>query len=688
MDFADVDSFGILEPGAFPEPLPEASVDEVPFSPDALSVNGNRNKTAGRDLVTIEKVFLSAEFAEQVARPRSEKPAGRGLQDPEALERLAELYVVPPGLLDKEPGGDAESALQVLHTRRVVLLTASEHDGGQFAAGLRLGHELQRKQPGLIVREEFIEELRADDLLVEHEPAVVIGDLRGGGSALENVRRGLVEFTELLREYQSYLILIVPYEQMKIFNDSFPQRTHRLRKPSSAAVFAKYFTEGDAETLIADSGCSAQLEDLWPPRAKYVVEVVSDSIRRGKNPVEALRGALDRELDDWTPELRKAIEEKQQAGDAEWLCLLMAAAVLEGAALQHIANAADRMLENNCLATERPAPLLRPSPYSRLGTLGSKRFDVDTREFLTRGRGTLVLQHFWREHPAVHKEMLSWISGLPGAIRKLSQEELELIADRSAELAAEGGYEVAITLAKQWAQTSNRSTRSIAVRLLTTVATHSSLGADVRAKLWEWSTAAGAGSDLQLLTAEVCGGIGRAFPRVALTRLKHLASTEDENVARAVLSALRQIGADLTVSRFLRYLSAWFDSATPRRLHVLAEGVAKVLEGQTDVIDADVATSFWRDALDKMPPEDLRPAVTSWLRTAAKLPPDQREGMVEPLVESTGHQSSRIAQLYYASRLHPTPPNPSSPATDPVDDVVNQLLTRLDEVDPLVVPGG
>ncbi|MGW1678319.1 hypothetical protein [Saccharopolyspora sp. NPDC002376] len=715
MDY-NVDDFGILEPpgSTKSEPSPNIDRDEAPapqseaeptadlsegpplqpgVEADATapqptnSVAGSGNITAQGDIdqSSLYLNIIGDEIAEAVlATARAQQRLGRGLQDEEALEQLSIQYQPPPGLLGDAPG----TAFQILRDRRVLMITATEREGGQFAAALQLGYGLQKNHAGLVVREELFEQkvgLQTKSLLVKHEPAVVLVDLRWAGEEdLENVRHDLARFTKELDEpYQSYLILIVPQEQARRFEDRLPGRMHWLKKPSAIEVFAKYAAVPNLMEL-GEGAAKEALDAMWPPQIKEIAEAVADRHASGEDPWTALQAALDARSEAQAPKLREKIIRHQEQGNTEWIALLLAASLLEEAPAQHIVAASDELLTHSKVERPELIPLLRPSPHTRLMHFADDEFDLDTRTFQPRGSGPQVLQHIWREHHDLRTTLLDWIGALPRQIRDLQQAELEQVADRAAELAAQGGYRIAVLLADSWARTSGGKPdayrRSIAVRLLTTTATDLSLGKPIRQKLWEWSREPN--TDRQLLTAEVCAGIGQAFPRVALTRLKHLANAESDMVRKAVQTAIEQIGAELGASTFLRYLADWFDDATPARLLLVAKSVAAVLKDRPLDVDADAAAAFWQRALETMPPDNLRPVAESWLSTAAKASPEQRDVLVEPLVTATGHDSRRIAQLQYASRFGRTHLDLSSLDED-LSDVVNQLWTRLDEVDPV-----
>ncbi|WP_026152446.1 hypothetical protein [Actinopolyspora halophila] len=726
MDSPDIDAFGILESfettestepgGQRPSPEPESVAEMEGNHPhpstlsatSAVSTTGDRSITAGRDIYQPRNIDMrnsvvaGEEIVEQLAQAHAQPRTDRGLQDPEALRLLAERYVPPQDLLGETPGDEPETAFEVLHSHRFLVLGAKEDHCGQFAASKRLGFELREKRhPGLVVREEVIDSefrLRAEKLLLESEPAAVLIDLRDeADDDIQAVRRDMMGFTRQLEHYLSFLIVIIPSKWMSAFEESFPGKTHLLGKPSPVEVFVQHLTRVDACALVEETGCVEHLERLWPPQVAEMAEVVSGRIDRDESPEEALRSVLDSESHVWTSTLRQEIERRQQEGNFDWLGLLLAAAALEGATAQHIVDASGQLLRCNELDVEQPVPLLRPSPITKLFELTEEYFDPDALQFPSPGFGPHVLRHFWSDHPDLHEPMLTWLGGLPHKIRDLNSSEMERVADRVAELAEEGGASIALRIARTWGRTSlekdpkkappstvqvGRYQRSLAVRLLTNTAMHSALGREVRQRLLAWSRDR-TNIDLQLLTAEVCAGIGQSFPRIALTRLKHLANSEDDRARTAVLDAVRRIGTELGTSRFLGYLEEWFDDASPPRLRMLSESVSGVLSEQSGQVEADSATSFWQRAVDTMPPEYLRPAVESWIRAAAAGDPEHSGEMVEPLVRATGSQWFRIVQMQRASRFGPNPPDLRGIEDESVTEVVHQLWTRLDEVDPV-----
>ncbi len=72
-------------------------------------VQGDNNNVAGGDINTeigkAEINVFGSEIVQEFARARKRERAGRGIQDPEALQRLADKYVAPDKLLESSEGG-------------------------------------------------------------------------------------------------------------------------------------------------------------------------------------------------------------------------------------------------------------------------------------------------------------------------------------------------------------------------------------------------------------------------------------------------------------------------------------------------------------------------------------------------------------------------------------------------------
>ncbi|WP_019819527.1 hypothetical protein [Saccharomonospora saliphila] len=701
MDAHDLDGFNVLDsaeqtPDSFaPGDQPLLPTESAENDSDRIAAPGKNSTAAGRDATVTTYTASTIYFgdgADVLGRANARPRQHRGLQDPAALARRAERYVVPPGLLAADDR-DGASALAILREQRVVVLVGQNDEGGQFSAGLRLGYEMRRKHPGLDVREDLFEPevgLDATELLDRESPAVVLIDGRSAAADdLRELRRQLVAFTGKLDDYQSYLILVVAWWQRDEIANILPaDAVHELGKPSSVDVLDLYLTGVDVRHLVAETGVTEELETLWPPRVEQIADAVKRRLDQDEQPRTALLNAL-RDLSGESDEaLRKEIRTRQDADDAEGLALLLATALLEGADVSRLVTTADLLLARNGLEREPSAPLLRASPKIRFQRAAGFYHDPEAATFRSSTFGDLVLRHVWHEHPDLRAELRHWIGEIPRKFEDLKAPELDRLADRSLELAAAGGAHLATALAREWSRTTGTGSRggdayrrSVAVRLLAGAALHPAIGREVRDTLYRWSRRAD--TDVQLLTAEVCAQIGRSFPRIAFTRLKYLAGSADDTVRDTVREALVGLGRELGFTTFLRSVREWFEGDTPERLGVLAEGVAGLLRTAAPKVEPEAAVSFWRRAFDTMQPPYLRTAVQAWLHAAQRCP-DRTESdeLIEHLVRATNSESVRIARVHYASRVRWATPVPESPDADHTT-MVDQLVTRLDEVDPI-----
>ena len=92
--------------------------------------------------------------------------------------------------------------------------------------------------------------------------------------------------------------------------------------------------------------------------------------------------------------------------------------------------------------------------------------------------------------------------------------------------------------AEQWARTP-ASRRELAVGTLTEASLSEQIGRDVRPQLYESIRSRGAAESTHLAVAAVCGGqLARAYPQIALTRLRHLAVRQNAIVQESVFDGL------------------------------------------------------------------------------------------------------------------------------------------------------
>ncbi|MGA8115718.1 MAG: hypothetical protein WCA46_18820 [Actinocatenispora sp.] len=106
---------------------------------------------------------------------------------------------------------------------------------------------------------------------------------------------------------------------------------------------------------------------------------------------------------------------------------------------------------------------------------------------------------------------------------------------------------------------------------------------------------------------------------------------------------------------------------------------------ESSTMEERAAVLFWRAALGTLSHPVLRRMVDAWLRTAADLPPEQGDPLIEQLAQAPGDHYRRYGELLYAARPltsattgdHGTPEQASR-----FEALCHRLHTHLAELDP------
>lgn len=630
----------------------------------------------------------------------------RSILVPDARRDQAAVVVPPDGL------DDAGAILAAEH----VVVLASQHDAGYEAASIYLVDKLISTSNGLL--DGLSVELVADDRDFTLDAALsdwergtaLIVDLVDPQSDVDVVLADLGGFQRKLTTIQSYLVLAVPERCYERFRGRYPGWVHRLARAGGPEVFRRHIRgvpESIVDDVLRDDWLTGQLREVWPPQAARLAQLAQAAHAAGLADAATLAQEIRAAYEDWTSKLR---EEFQDHPDAWWRSLLMAAAVLEGTdSPPVVVTAAESFLDNTNYLREPEHPLVGPGVSTRLETLKETTLDPASITFSRPEYGRSVLPHVWADHPDLRDHLLRWIVALPTTVAELDSQDLDNLADRAVDLAIRRGHGIATTLARSWATSprrddgragtepagdpASRTRRSLAVRVLAAAAADHTIGREVREQLYRWAYAdARRWPELELVVAQVCGSLfGAAYPRNALTRLKHLTKSNSTAVRAAVADAIHHLGVHIGPLRLLGHLTTWLDNANPARLAVLAQGFDKLLADPTvlrnlaQALDRmprhgnpNALRQFWQQLYDAANPNDLTHPVMTWLAAAAQLECRHGDAMVELLVSATGDEVRHYGDLVYATR------GPARTATDErVTQLYAQVRTRLDETNPL-----
>ncbi|MFI6637402.1 hypothetical protein ACIBI7_51705 [Nonomuraea fuscirosea] len=214
--------------------------------------------------------------------------------------------------------------------------------------------------------------------------------------------------------------------------------------------------------------------------------------------------------------------------------LLLAVAALEGARPEVIFSAVEQLVERLELDVYPGHGRFGPGVSELLVPLGAELVDGVVK-FRQPDHAMPVLDYVWDAHVYLRKHLDPWLISLG------DDYQSEQVSAAILQLAVSHNIPELVTNAvASW--TGKRASKLQAVQLLTAAALSSTIGRSVRHSLYEWSTVLSTPEEVQIAVAEVCGGIlGRAFPDIAMTRLRHLAGRSSLRVRGTVCAALTQL---------------------------------------------------------------------------------------------------------------------------------------------------
>ncbi|MET3983986.1 hypothetical protein [Streptomyces sp. PvR034] len=275
----------------------------------------------------------------------------------------------------------------------------------------------------------------------------------------------------------------------------------------------------------------------------------SDAVRLARIIAEAEPGGEDNakgEFENWQDHLTGWFTDHEGVEHLRDRALLIATALLEGLPAGVVMAAADKLF--NLVEGILPpgGPLAGPDLQVRLDNVGARRVGGDGLSVSKDRHGLheAVLSHVWSQRPPLREVLLRWASDIT-AQGGVAGKHREQVAEAITRLATGPGGQVVLGIVKEWTAKDSAAHRRLAVGVLDNTATHPGIGVAVRKYLYDTAKQKSLAEAQAVTVAEVCAGsLGHAFPRVALTRLRILASRADRRGADAVAQAIRTLAQD------------------------------------------------------------------------------------------------------------------------------------------------
>ncbi|WP_143465378.1 hypothetical protein [Kribbella sp. ALI-6-A] len=571
------------------------------------------------------------------------------------VEWLRDRFVAPANFL--------AAADQLAQPTGVVLLVGSSGIGRRTAA-----HMLLCPEPGAgnVVRL----------LPAELEAQAVEADRRAyNGDDVQPGERLLLDLsevgTEAFRELQDFLpslqpavadqraklVVVLAAEHEDSLRPDYRPYLVRIGSPDPISVLARHLESaglrGEREHLITHR---EKLRSASMAAVERLAERIMDA--RARDP----RGSFERWLVTGfrADEQRREQIERFLAGrvDAPSRALALAAATLEGGTAEAVFSAQQLLLKNLDYESEPRRTLIELDGVVPALTDLDLSVGVDPRgrvHFEDEELAPRIVEYFWDELPWLRNALADWLTSVVADV-SLRTSDLTLIADRVADQCIRNRQsELAVRLAREWADHSSLEVRSAGYQLLGRLLSDERTAAPTRHHLYWWSRDRQLSPRLSSIVIAACVEVlAEMYLDQAVVRLSWLAQHENGSVRYQARDALKKLAEredrrDEVLQLLLegsRFRAQTFASVVPPI-------VATTLP-TTDDGSMSTAVRGWQRVLDA---SDAGPAgrfLVAWLDCHADLLDEGRahdaERLLRRLAAVCRGASTRLDTLFTTNR--------------------------------------
>ncbi|MFB7575723.1 hypothetical protein [Streptomyces sp. NPDC056165] len=453
------------------------------------------------------------------------------------LDLAEHSFVDPPGPQGSGQVAQAVSMLSRPYGKSHVLVLCGEAGTGRRTAALHALRKagVPRKQISWLVLD--WDQPRTEQIPHAERRACIL-DLTDYRDLSEDFYTGLADYQKQAQAADAVLVILADPNGWNPKALATVPTVH-LARPSAAKVaeaHLRHLAAGRVDWLTHDP-----LNDLLAPEAP-----ASDGARLARLIAEAKdddQSAVGKQFTDWQKHLETWFERHSAPGDLQERALLIAAALLDGAPAAVVLGAADQLFTQVGGELPRGGALSGRDLDKRLDAIDASYTDDEgiSLEEKQRGLSGAALKYVWRQRPQLRPVLLEWASQI-SAPNKIAVRHLQRIADCLVPLALLPGGSTVLSVARRWIETDRVAHRQLAIHILETMALHPVAGVAVRKQLYDWAQQKTTSEQLIAAVAAVCAGeLGQRYPRVALTRLRLLASRDDDQARDAVADAVRTL---------------------------------------------------------------------------------------------------------------------------------------------------
>ncbi|SHN34415.1 hypothetical protein [Actinacidiphila paucisporea] len=484
--------------------------------------------------------------------------------DDDELDLVEHAFVDPRGPQGSGQVAQAVSMLGRPYGKGHVLVLCGEAGTGRRTAALHALRKagVPRKQIDWLILD--WEEPRTEQIPHAQGRACIL-DLTGYRALQEDFYTGLAHYQKQAHASDAFLVILADPNSWNP-NALATVPTVHLARPSAAQVaeaHLRYLAADRVDWLTRDP-----LNDLLAPEAP-----ASDGARLARLVAEAEddgRFEVGKQFTDWQKHLETWFEEHAAPADLQERALLIAAALLDGAPAAVVLGAADQLFTQVGGELPRGGALSGRDLDKRLHEICASQTDDEgiSLEKKQRGLAGAALKYVWRQRPQLRPVLLEWASQI-SAPNKIADRHLQRVADRLVPLSLLPGGSTVLEVARGWIETSSGAHRQLAISIVETMALDPVVGVGVRKQLYGWAYQRTTSEKLIAAIAAVCAGeLGQRYPRVALTRLRLLASRDGDRAGDAVADAVRTLVSTpeqriLVLSEIVQWAES--DSSTIRK---------------------------------------------------------------------------------------------------------------------------
>ncbi|MFD7495619.1 hypothetical protein ACFV8T_24905 [Streptomyces sp. NPDC059832] len=525
--------------------------------------------------------------------------------------RLARCFVRPRGI--------GRAADRLAQPGAVVILQGALGSGRRAAATMLLE---EASAPG-----GRIEEMQSnpEEGVPEPSPAdrYLLDLSHVGEDDYAAAQRTLMMYRSLVEKHGARMVAVLPAGLEWMLDAELAPLAVAIERPRGRAVLSRHLrirgVSFEYEQLSTDElahmFAAAPMREL--DRLADLVSQARDSARYGTDFThwrdEAVAAATN-----WSQQVAQQLRDHRSGQER---ALLLAAAMMSGAAADAVMGAANRLLELVRHPRDETPRLAQEGLGEQFEKLSLVR-EADGRvRFGGLAYDGAVRRHFWENFPDLRPGFRDWVEQC-AALPELGPEDRGRLVGRFAEQALSSGRpDDLCVLVEKWTQPSSGGRLSAAAATTLELGlSHEQYGSRFRFRVYQWATAARLKPDLARVLIGVCRHvIAVTHPEQAMVRLRHLALRREtpEELAQEARSALMQL-ARKNRRLYMRSVLPLLPGARPD------SGNLDVLLALLDPVDLAIEppwqefTLAWRAVMGGRPAAAWCPVVQRWLTLLAR----------------------------------------------------------------------